>query len=97
MFNPRFLHLMHQQVMFAFDILYCKAENFDANASKLNPLISGLGFEILSVPRGMETACLPPCLPRVDNKELTDQMLGLNEKTLPEKVQLLRVSCGHRP
>ena len=51
MFSPRFIHLMHQQVLFAFDTFCCKADNFDANAGKLNPLISGLGFEILSVPK----------------------------------------------
>lgn len=97
-FNPRFLHLMHQQVMFAFDTLHCKAENFDANVNKLNPLISGLGFEILSVPRDGDCLFtsvllqLDQLLPHVDNKELNDhvQMLGLNDKTLPQKVKLLR-------
>lgn len=84
MFNPRFLHLMHQQVMFAFDTLHCKAENFDANGNKLNPLISGLGFEILSVPRDGDclfTAVLlqlDQLLPRVDNKELNDHVQMLD-------------------
>ena len=97
-FNPRFLHLIHQQVLFAFNTLHCKADNFDTNAGKLNPLISGLGFEIVSVPRDGDCLFtsvllqLEQLLPHVDNKELTDhvEMLGLQEKTLPEKVQLLR-------
>lgn len=97
-FNPRFLNLMHQQALFAFDTFHCKDMNFDANASKINLVVSGLGFEILPVPKDGDCLFtsvllqLEQLLPHADNKELTDhlQMLGLTEKTLPEKVKVLR-------
>ena len=49
--NPRFVNLMHQQTLFAFDTLNCKKDNLDGNINKLDPFVSGLGFQIVPVPK----------------------------------------------
>lgn len=42
---------MHQQTLFAFDTLNCKRDNLDGNINKLDPFVSGLGFQIVQVPK----------------------------------------------
>ncbi|KAJ7386187.1 hypothetical protein OS493_010580 [Desmophyllum pertusum] len=96
-FNPRFLNLMHQQTLFAFDTMNCKIDNFDDNITKLDPFISGLGFQILSVPKDRDCLFtsiilqLEQMAPLSDSNELSAFMerLGLGN-TLLEKVLFLR-------
>ena len=96
-FNPRFLNLMHQQALFAFDTMNCKTANFDDNYSKLDAMISGLGFQILPVPKDGD--CLftsvifqmEQMAPLSDSNELTAFMERLKScDTLLEKVLFLR-------
>ena len=96
-FNPRFLNLMHQQALFAFDTMNCKTGDFDSNYSKLNPFISGLGFKIIPVPKDGDCLFssvvfqLEQMAPLSDSNNLSALLERLRLcNTLSEKVLFLR-------
>ena len=76
-FNLRFLNLMQQQALFAFDTFHYQSDSCDDIAKRLGHLISGLGFTILSVPKNGDCLFtsvllqLEQMLPLSPNKELS--------------------------
>lgn len=88
---------MHQQALFALDRIDCETSNFDGNSTKVDPLISGLGFQILSVPKDGDCLFtsiiiqLEQMVPSLDSNELSAVMERLELcNTLLGKVLFLR-------
>lgn len=96
-FNPRFLNIMHQQALFVCDTMNCKTDTFDVNMTKIDSFISGLGFQILPVPKDGDCLFtsiifqLEQMAPLSESRELSSFMEGFKSiDTLLEKVLFLR-------